>query len=66
MMDGFDKGFIEALLKRNYTVQEISNLLRKRSPNVRGFSLCSVQRFRQDYDFSPREITNPELQNIVR
>ena len=47
-------------------MQEISDLLRKRNPNVRGFSLRSVQRFCQDHDLSPREITNTELQNIVR
>ena len=64
-MDGVDKDFIEALLKRNYTMQEISDLLRKRNPNVRGFSLRSVQRFCQDHDLSSREITNSELQNIV-
>ena len=66
MMDGVDKDFIEELLKRNYAVQEISDLLRKRNPNVRQFSLRSVQRFFQDPDLSPREITNSELQDIVR
>ena len=66
MMDGVDKDIIEALLERNYTMQEISNLLRKRNPNVRGFSLRLVQLFSQDHDLSPREITNSELQNIVR
>ena len=66
MIDGVKKDFIEALLKRNYTMQEIIYLLRKRYPNVRGFSLRSVQRFCQDHDLSPREITNTELQNIVR
>ena len=65
-MDSVKKDFIEALLKRNYTMQEISDLLRKRDPNVRGFSLRSVQRFCQDHDLSPRETTNTELQNIVR
>ena len=65
-MDGVDKDLMEALLKRNYTMQEISDLLRKRNPNVRGFSLRSVQRFCQDHDLSSREITNSELQNIVR
>ena len=48
MMDGVDKDFIEALLKRNYTMQEISNLLRKRSPNVRGFSLAKTMTFLQE------------------
>ena len=66
MMDGVDKDIIEALLERNYTMQEISNLLRKRNPNVRGFSLRLVQHFSQGHDLSPREITNSELQNIVR
>ena len=66
MMDGVDKGFIKALLKRSYTMQEISDLLRKRNPNVRGFSLRSVRRFCQDHDLSPREIANSELQNIAR
>ena len=68
MMDGVDKDFIEALLKRNHTMQEISDLLRKRNPNVRGFSLRSVQRFcqDQDHDLSSREITNGELKHIVR
>ena len=47
-------------------MQEISDLLRKRSPNVRGFLLRSVQRFCQDHHIFPREITNSELQNIVR
>ena len=47
-------------------MQEITDLLRKRNLNVRGFSLRSVQRFCQDHDLSPREITNTELQNIVR
>ena len=65
-MDGVDKDLMEAVLKRNYTMQEISDLLRKRNPNVRGFSLRSVQRFCQDHDLSSREITNSELQNIVR
>ena len=66
MMDGVDANFIEALLKRNYTMHEISDLLRKRNPNVRGLSLPLVQRFCQDHDLSSREITNSELQNIVR
>ena len=66
MMDGVEKDFVEALLKRNSTMQEISDLLEKRNSNVRGFSLRSVQRFCQDHDLSPREITNTELQNIVR
>ena len=66
MMDGVDKDFIEALLKKNYAMQEISDLLRKRNPNVRGFSLRLIQRFCQDHRLSPREITNSELQNIVR
>ena len=65
MMNGIDKDLIEGLLKRN-TMQEISDLLRKRNPNVRGFSLRSVQRFGQDHDLSPREIADSELQNIVR
>ena len=64
MMDGVDKDFIEALLKWNYTMQKISDLLRKRNSNVRGFSLHSVQCFCQDHDLS-REITNSGLQNIV-
>ena len=66
MMDGVDKDFIEALLKKNYAMQEISDLLRKRNPNVRGFSLRWIQRFCQDHHLSPREITNSEPQNIVR
>ena len=66
MMDGVYKDIIQALLERNYTMQEISNLLRKRNPNIRGFSLRLVQHFSQDHDLSPREITNSELQNIVR
>ena len=33
---------IEVLLKRNDTMQEISDLLRKSHPNVMGFSLRSV------------------------
>ena len=66
MMDSVDKDFIEALLKKNYTMQESSDLLRKRNPDVRGFSLRSVQRFYRDHDLSSREITNSELQNIVR
>ena len=65
MMDSVDKGFIETL-KKNYTVQEISDLLKKRNPNVRGFSLRLVQRFCQDNDLSSREITDLELKNIVR
>ena len=48
MMDGLDKDFIEALLKRNYTMQEISNLLRKRNPNVSGFSLAKTMTFLQE------------------
>ena len=47
-------------------MQEICDLLRKRNPNVRGFSSRSVQRFCQDNDLSSREITNSELKNIVR
>ena len=47
-------------------MQEISDLLRKRNLNVRGFSLRSVHRFCQDHDLFPREIINSELQNIVR
>ena len=66
MVDDVDKDYIEALLKRNYTMQEISDLLRKRNPYVRGFSLRSVQHFFQDHDLSSREIINSELQNIVR
>ena len=66
MKYGVDKDFIKALLKKNYTMQESSDFLRKRNPNVRGFSLRSVQRFYQDHDLSSREITNSELKNIVR
>ena len=47
-------------------MQKISDLLKKRNPNVRGFSLRLVQRFCQDHHLSQREITNSELQNIVR
>ena len=47
-------------------MQKISDLLRKINPNVRGFSLRSVQRFCQDNDLSSKEITNSELKNIVR
>ena len=47
-------------------MQEISDFLRKRNPNVRKFSLRSVQRFCQDNDLSSRESTNLELKNIVR
>ena len=47
-------------------MQEITDLLRKRNLNVRGFSLRSVQRFCQDHDLFPREIINSELQNILR
>ena len=47
-------------------MQEISDLLRKRNPNAREFSLHSVQRFCQDNDLSSTEITNSELKNIVR
>ena len=47
-------------------MHEISDLLRKRNPNVRRFSLRSVQGFCQDHDLSPREICNSEFQNIVR
>ena len=45
---------------------EISDLLRKRNPNVRGLPLRLFQRFCQDYDLSSEEVTNSELQNIVR
>ena len=38
-MGSVDKDFIEARLNRNYAMQEISDLLRKRNQNVRGF-LC--------------------------
>ena len=65
-MDGIDKDFIEALWKWSYTMQEISDLLRKRNPIVRGFSLLSVRRFWQDRDIYFREIINSKLQNIVR
>ena len=47
-------------------MQEISDLLRKRNPIVRRFSLRSVRRFCQDRDFYSREITNSKLQNIVK
>ena len=45
---------------------EISDLLRKRNPNVRGLPLLLFQRFCQDHDLSSEEVTNSELQNIVR
>ena len=38
-MGSVDKDFTEARLNRNYAMQEISDLLRKRNQNVRGF-LC--------------------------
>ena len=44
-MCGVDKDFIEALLKINYTMQEISGLLRKGNPNIRGSSLRSISVF---------------------
>ena len=47
-------------------MQEVSDLLKKRNPNVRGFLLRLVQRFCQDNDLSSREITDLELKNIVR
>ena len=37
-----DKDYIEALLKRNSTMQEISDLLRNRNPHFRGSSLRLV------------------------
>ena len=60
-----DKDYIEALLKRNYTMQEISDLLRNRNPHFRGSSLRLVQCFFQDHDLYSREIINSELQNIA-
>ena len=42
------------------------NLLRKKKPIVRGFSLYSVRRFCQDRDLYSREIINSKLQNSVR
>ena len=45
---------------------EIIDLLRKRNPNVRGLPLRLFQRFCQDHDLSSEEVTNSELQNIVR
>ena len=47
-------------------MQEISDLLRKRNPIVRGFSLRSVRRFCQDRDLYSGEIINSSFQNIVR
>ena len=66
MMDGVDKDFIEAIWKSSYTIQEISDLLRKRNPIARGFSLRLIWRFCQDRDLYSREIINSKLQNIVR
>ena len=61
MMDGVDKDFIETL-EKNYSMQEISDLLRI----CCGFSLRSVQRFCQDIDLPSRETIDSELENIVR
>ena len=47
-------------------MQEISDLLRKRNPIAREFSLRSVWRFCQDCHLYSKEIINPKLQNIVR
>ena len=35
---GVGKDFIEELFKRNYAKHEISDWLKKKNPNVRGFS----------------------------
>ena len=56
-MDGVDKDFTEVLLKINYAMQDISDLLKKINPNVRGFSLCSVQRFCHNHDLSSRKVS---------
>ena len=47
-------------------MQEISDLLRKRNLNDRGFLLRSVRRSCRDRDLSSREITNSKFQNVVR
>ena len=47
-------------------MQEISDLLRKRNPNDRGFLLRSVRRSCRDRDLCSREITNSKFQNVVR
>ena len=61
MMDGVDKDFIETL-EKNYSMQEISDLLRI----CWGFLLHSVQRFCQDIDLPSRETIDSELENIGR
>ena len=64
-MDVIDKDFIQALLDRKYTLSDVSNLLQRKYPNVKGFSLRSVQRFCQDNNLSSRKITNFGLNNVV-
>ena len=49
MMDSVDKDFIEALLKRNCIMRDISYLLVKRNPDFRGL-MRSVGRFCRDHD----------------
>ena len=41
-LGGVEKDFKEALLKRNYAKQEISDLLIKRNANDRGFSVLPI------------------------
>ena len=45
MMDDSDNYFIGVFSKRSYATQEISDLLKKRNPNVRDFSFRLVQDF---------------------
>ena len=64
MIAGDDKDFVKALLKRNYTMQETSDLLRKRNPSVRGFLLLSV--FPKIIDFLQGESLTWNSKHIVR
>ena len=66
MIAGDDKDFVKALLKRNYTMQETSDLLRKRNPSVRGFLLLWFSVFPKIINFLQGESLTWNSKHIVR
>ena len=56
MMDGVHKDFVESLLKRNFTMQEISDLLRKKIHMLDDFQCVWLRVFGKTVTFLQRKL----------
>ena len=63
-METLNKDFIKSLLQQNYSLKDISVLLENKYPNIRGFSLRSVERYCNIHGLSSR-LKKETLESIV-